>query len=144
MSNFQHHQHGESTVTHIRKILPALIATIALQPYAHATEPAPASAAAPSPVDEEEQVDEGLKRFGYLAGLARGCVVEAQRVDLEREALDLHAGIGRLLGTDRAFLFASSFGYGTTVVVETKDCAEVLKTYEARVAKFRAGRGEQK
>ena len=124
--------------------LSALLATIALQPYAQAAESAATSPAAPTPVDEEEQVDEGLKRFGYLAGLARGCVVEAQRVDLEREALDLHAGIGRLLGTDRAFLFASSFGYGTTVEVETKDCAEVLKTYDARVAKFRAGRGEQK
>jgi hypothetical protein len=89
-------------------------------------------------------LDEGLKRFGYLAGLARGCVVERQRTDLEREALDLHASIARLLGTDRAFLFASAFGYGTTVQVEVKDCAEVLKTYDDRVAKYRAGRGEQK
>jgi hypothetical protein len=117
---------------------------IALQPYARAEEPAAASPAAATPVDEEEQLDDGLKRFGYLAGLARGCVVEAQRVDLEREALDLHAGIARLLGTDRAFLFASSFGYGTTVAVPTKDCADVLENYEQRVAKFRAGRGEKK
>ncbi len=128
----------------VKKLLPALVAVIALQPGAHAAEPAATSPAATTAVDEEEQLDEGLKRFGYLAGLARGCVVEAQRVDLEREALDLHAGIGRLLGTDRAFLFASSFGYGTTVEVETKDCAEVLKNYEARVASFRAGRGEPK
>lgn len=110
---------------------------------AHAAETPAPSAPAATAIDEEEELDEGLKRFGYLAGLARGCVVETQRVDLEREALDLHAGIGRLLGTDRAFLFSSSFGYGTTVQVETKDCAEVLKTYEERVAKFRAGRGEQ-
>jgi hypothetical protein len=111
---------------------------------AHAAETT-ASSAPPAPaVDEEEQVDEGLKRFGYLAGLVRGCIVETQRADLEREALDLHAAIGRLLGTDRAFLFASAFGYGTTVQVETKDCAEVLKTYDERVAKYRAGRGEQK
>ena len=129
-------------MTEMRKFLPILLATMALQPYVHAAEtPAEASPAAAA-VDEEEQLDDGLKRFGYLAGLARGCVVEAQRVDLEREALDLHAGIGRLLGTDRAFLFASSFGYGTTVAVETKDCAEVLKNYEERVARFRAGRGE--
>ena len=134
-------------MSNVWKFLPALLATIALQPHAQAAD-APATPAeknvATAMADEEEQVDEGLKRFGYLPGLARGCVVEAQRVDLEREALDLHAGIGRLLGTDRAFLFASAFGYGTTVVVETKDCAEVLKSYEARVAKFRAGRGEQK
>ena len=111
---------------------------------AHATESSAANEPTASAIDEEEQVDEGLKRFGYLAGLARGCVVDTQRADLEREALDLHAAIGRLLGTDRAFLFSSSFGYGTNVQVETKDCAEVLKTYEERVAKYRAGRGEQK
>lgn len=127
-----------------RNLLLALIALFAFQPSVMAaeapSEPAPAAAA----VDEEEQVDEGLKRFGYLAGLARGCVVENQRAALEREALDLNAAIGRLLGIDRAFLFASSFGYGTTVVVETKDCAEVLKAYESRVEKFRASRGGTK
>jgi hypothetical protein len=132
-------------VTNSWKFLPVLLATIALQPYAHAADaPTEKSPAAAAVVDEEEQLDEGLKRFGYLAGLARGCVVEGQRVTLEREALDLHAAIGRLLGTDRAFLFASSFGYGTTVAVETKDCVEVLNSYDQRVAKFRAGRGEQK
>lgn len=111
---------------------------------AHAVETPAPSAPAATVVDEEEQLDEGLKRFGYLAGLARGCVVETQRADLEREALDLHAGIGRLLGTDRAFLFATALGYGMSVETETKDCAEVLSTYDQRVEKFRAGRGEQK
>jgi len=110
----------------------------------HAAETTAPSAPPAPAVDEEEQVDEGLKRFGYLAGLTRGCVVEAQRADLEREALDLHAAIARLLGTDRAVLFASAFGYGTTVEVETRDCAEVLKTYEERVAKYRAGGGQQR
>lgn len=128
----------------VRGLVPALLAALAPQPCAQAAEPAATGAAARTPVDEEEQLDEGLKRFGCLAGLARGCVVEAQRVDREREALDLHAGIARLLGTDRAFLLASSFGDGTTVMVEIKDCADVLKNCEARVARFCAGRGEQK
>ena len=119
-------------------MLPALIALIAFQPYAMAADTAPAPTPVAATVDEEEQVDEGLKRFGYLAGLARGCVVENQRAALEREALDLNAAIGRLLGIDRAFLFASSFGYGTTVAVETKDCADVLKAYELSVEKYRA------
>ena len=122
----------------------AVALTFSMLQAAHAAETPAPSAPAATAVDEEEQLDEGLKRFGYLAGLARGCVVEAQRADLEREALDLHAAIGRLLGTDRAFLFSSAFGYGTTVQVETKDCAEVLSTYDQRVAKFRAGRGEKK
>jgi hypothetical protein len=123
----------------------AVALTVSVLQAVHAAEvPAQTqSAPAASAVDEEEQLDEGLKRFGYLAGLARGCVVETQRADLEREALDLHAAIGRLLGTDRAFLFSSAFGYGTNVQVETKECAEVLSTYDQRVAKFRAGRGVQ-
>lgn len=125
----------------IARVLPALITLFAFQPHVMAADASSAPAPVAAAADEEEQVDEGLKRFGYLAGLARGCVAENQRAALEREALDLNAGIGRLLGIDRAFLFASSFGYGTTVVVEIKDCAEVLKAYESRVEKFRASRG---
>ena len=109
----------------------------------HAAEPASANSPE-STLDAEEQLDDGLKSFGYLTGLALGCVVEDQRVSLETEAIDLHAAIGRLLGTDRAFLFSSAFGYGTTVEVETKDCKEVLDRYDARVAKFRAARGGAK
>ena len=109
----------------------------------HAAEPASANSPEPT-FDAEEQLDDGLKSFGYLTGLALGCVVEDQRVSLETEAIDLHAAIGRLLGTDRAFLFSSAFGYGTTVKVETKDCKEVLDRYDARVAKFRAARGGPK
>jgi hypothetical protein len=122
----------------------AVVLALPLLQAAHAAEPSKPEATEASAIDTEEQLDEGLKRFGYLAGLARGCVIDAQRVDLEREALDLHAGIARLLGTDRAFLFSSAFGYGTNVEIETKDCAEVLKTYEARVAKFRGDRAEKK
>lgn len=97
-----------------------------------ATEPA---------ADTEELLDDGLKKFGYLTGLATGCVKPEQKADLEREALDLSDGIGRLLGTDRAFFFAAAFGYGTSVTLETQDCEAVLKRYEERVEKFRAGRG---
>lgn len=100
---------------------------------------APQTTAAADAPDPEEQLDTGLKEFGYLTGLALGCVTEAQRVTLERESLDLHAAIARLLGTDRAFLFSSAFGYGTSVEVETKDCQAVLDRYDASVAKFRAG-----
>lgn len=103
---------------------------------------APAASAPPvaSP-DPEEQLDDGLKRFGYLAGLARVCVAESQQTAMDREIMGLHGSIGRLFGTDRAFLFGSAFGYGTSVKVETKDCAEILKAYEARVARQRAAAG---
>ena len=131
-------------MTIAKNLVPAVLATLALQSMAQAADAPAEQTIAAVVADEEEQLDEGLKRFGYLAGLSRGCVIDAQRADLEREALDLHAAIARLLGTDRAFLFATSFGYGTNVVVEIKDCAEVLKNYDQRVEKFRAARGEKK
>lgn len=118
--------------------MPLLLGTAA---QAAQTPGADAPTTANPAVDAEEKLDEGLKGFGYLAGLARGCVTATQQTALDREAMDLHTSIGRLLGTDRAFLFSTSFGYGSSVKVEIKDCAEVLKNYEARVEKHRAASG---
>lgn len=110
---------------------------------------APTSQAQPAPAigaadDPEERLDEGLKGFGYLAGLARVCVAAAQQGDLEREVLDMNGSIGRLFGTDRAFLFAAAYGYGRSIRVEQKDCADILTNYEARAAKHRAAAGGAK
>ena len=100
-----------------------------------------ASSANVDRVETEEQFDEALKRFGYLAGLARGCVVDEQQGALEREVLDLNGSITRLFGVDRAFLFSSAFGYGTSIEVSPEECIEVMKSYELRVARHRAAAG---
>ncbi len=92
-------------------------------------------------VDPEEQLDDGLKGFGYLTGLALGCVEISQRSMLERESLDLNAEIARMFGTDRAYLFAAAFGYGSSVTLKLDECKTVLARYEMRVSKFRQGRG---
>lgn len=125
------------------RVAAALVALLAGD-ATHAEDAKQAAPAAPTAIDEELEVDEGLQRFGYLAGLARGCVSEAQRSRLEREALEMHAGIARLMGTDRAFLFAAAYGYSTNIQVETKECGEVLENYDARVAKHRASEGARK
>jgi hypothetical protein len=101
------------------------------------------SASPPEGSDPEEQIDEGLKGFGYMAGLSLGCVATEQRKALEREVMDLNAEISRLLGIDRAFLFTASFGNGTGVELKIEDCKTVLPRYEARVAKFRQGKGSK-
>lgn len=108
---------------------------------AHAAEAPAARSASGAAIDPEEALDESLKGFGYLSGLARGCSVPADRGKLEREALDLAAVIARLFGTDRAFLYSSSFGYGTSMKIAANECDEVIRQYNARVAKFRAQRG---
>lgn len=91
----------------------------------------------------EEELDDGLKGFGYLTGLATGRVVEQQRSTLEREAMDLHAETTRLLGSDRTFLFSAGFGHGTGVELKLDECKTVLVRYEARVTRFRQARGSK-
>lgn len=119
-----------------RSVLQALLlcAGLTLSPLA-------LSASPPAASDLEERIDEGLKGFGYVAGLALGCVAQEQRKALEREAMDLNAEIARLLGIDRAFLFTAGFGHGTGVELKVEECKAVLTRYEARVATFRQGKG---
>lgn len=103
------------------------------------TAQAPATAPAPDP---EVQLDDGLKSFGYLAGLALGCASKESKSAMERDALNINAEISRLLGSDRAFLFAAGFGYGTSIQIKPEDCKAVTNRYQARVGKFRKSRGE--
>lgn len=91
--------------------------------------------------DVEAAVDAGLERFGYLAGLTHGCASDKQRELLDREVVDLHAGIARLPGSDRSFLFAAAYGYGTNIEVEVKQCKAVIEAYDERVAKHHASTG---
>jgi hypothetical protein len=105
---------------------------------------APLSTLADTPaVTAEEQIDIGLKEFGYLAGLSRGCVAHAQVGDLEREVVNLHGTIGRLLGTDRAFLFAAAFGYGSSLQIPTEECGDVLNRYSVQAQSFRTKTGDR-
>jgi hypothetical protein len=91
----------------------------------------------------EEQLDDGLKEFGYQAGLSLGCVATAQVAALEREVLNVHADLGRLLGTDRAFLFAAAFGYGSAVLTPPGECEDVLEAFETRMQAFQRRDGAQ-
>ncbi|WP_371188597.1 hypothetical protein [Thalassotalea maritima] len=90
----------------------------------------------------ETNVDQGLKNFGYISGLALGCVAKAQKVELEKEVLDINGDINRTLGADRAFLFAAAFGYGTNIQLEQSECKEVLDSYEKQVDAFKQGAGD--
>ncbi|MEM6495032.1 MAG: hypothetical protein AAF650_11710 [Pseudomonadota bacterium] len=90
-------------------------------------------------ISQEERIDNGLKSYGYAAGLARGCVAEQQRQAFEKDVLDIHASIARLLGTDRAFLFSAAFGYGSSVEIEVANCPDIIAEYETRTARYRSG-----
>ncbi|MCL1111641.1 hypothetical protein L2719_19150 [Shewanella schlegeliana] len=85
---------------------------------------------------KEEQIDTGLKNFGYQTGLALGCVAAEQRAQLETEAMNINSEISRTLGGDRAFLYAASFGYGSNIELNVQECTEALANFEKRAAAF--------
>ncbi|MCG9731821.1 hypothetical protein L1D44_18700 [Shewanella sp. Isolate13] len=106
--------------------------------------PVMANAAKEDVVPTEEQVDTGLKNFGYLTGLALGCVAADQSAQLETEAMNISNEISRTLGGDRAFLYAASFGYGTNIELNQQECTEALANFEKRAAAFQQDmRGEK-
>ncbi|MGS0694087.1 hypothetical protein [Shewanella sp. 0m-4] len=85
---------------------------------------------------KEQQIDTGLKNFGYQTGLALGCVTEEQRAQLETEAMNINSEISRTLGGDRAFLYAASFGYGSNIELNVQECKEALANFEKRAGVF--------
>ena len=121
----------------MKRLLTHSIAAGALMLAATGISPVNAQSASGEALSEAEEVDNGLKNFGYIAGLSRGCVAENQQAAFERDVLEIHASITRLLGVDRAFLFSAAFGYGTSVVTDNENCVEVLRQYESRSEKFR-------
>lgn len=99
-----------------------------------------AASKAGASTDQEEMFDEKLREFGYWSGAAHSCVAAEKQGEVERKVLDTFTQIGRLFGTDRAFFFAASFGYGKTIKVEPQKCPEFLSKFEKATAP-RAGKG---
>jgi hypothetical protein len=98
-----------------------------------AQQPAPAQ-----PADEEEQMDDALRKMGYVSGQACQCQTQpADKTKVERQSLDIANGILRLFGSDRAFSYAAAFGAGITGDLGQKKCAEVLQEYEGMIAKIK-------
>ncbi|GIU44744.1 hypothetical protein TUM4438_16650 [Shewanella sairae] len=108
------------------------------------TAPVMANTAKSYIVPTEEQIDTGLKNFGYLAGLALGCVAVDQKAQLETEALNINSQISRTLGSDRAFFYATSFGYGSNIELNQQECTEALANFEKRAAVFHQDTREDK
>ena len=84
----------------------------------------------PAAADDEEQFDEKLRQFGYWSGAAMQCVPEARAAETEREIVRAFNGVAQLFGTDRAFLYAAAFGYGTSRPVDKAKCPEFLKKFQ--------------
>jgi len=88
--------------------------------------------------DEEEQMDNALRKLGYISGQAYQCqTAPADKTKFEKTALDIANGILRLFGSDRAFSFAAAYGVGSTDKIDQKDCAEAIRRYDTAITKLK-------
>lgn len=88
-------------------------------------------------MDEEEQMDKALRRFGYTSGQVFQCQPKEQQTKHERTALDIATNVLRLFGSDRAFYFAAAFGAGATEKMDDKSCAEASRQFRDMVSKLK-------
>lgn len=83
----------------------------------------------PAAADEKETFDQKLREFGYGAGVALSCMDKSKQKQGELRVLGIYNRVAQLFGTDRAFFFASAFGYGASASVDKARYAEFLKTF---------------
>jgi len=74
--------------------------------------------------------DRSIMEFGELAGAAYACL--ADDADLKRHearVFDAYSKLIQLFGTERAFKFSASYGYGTAEQNDEKQCAAIVDRF---------------
>ena len=90
--------------------------------------------------DEDDKLDESVRKFGSAAGAAYQCTAEADRGKLVMEVRQAYTRIGQLFGTDRAFYFAVHFGNSSQAQFDKAKCPELLKKLRESILMRRAAR----
>lgn len=81
----------------------------------------------------EADFDDSLKDLGELAGEVYACEGDDEKRGIhEARVKNIYNEVNKLFGTDRAFLFASAFGYGAANELDKKTCAELSDEFEDR------------
>ena len=90
--------------------------------------------------DEDDKLDESVRKFGSAAGAAYQCTAEADRGKLVMEVRQAYTRIGQLFGTDRAFYFAVHFGNSSQAQFDKATCPELLKKLRESILMRRAAK----
>lgn len=90
--------------------------------------------------DEDDKLDESVRKFGGAAGSAYQCTAEADRGKLIMEVRQAYTRIGQLFGTDRAFYFAVHFGTSSQAEFDKSKCPELLKKLRESILMRRAAK----
>ncbi len=79
----------------------------------------------------EAAFEKSIMEFGELAGAAYACL--ADDADLQRHEVrvfDAYSKLIQLFGSERAFKFSASYGYGTAEPNDEEQCTEIVDQFE--------------
>ena len=90
--------------------------------------------------DEDDKLDESVRKFGSAAGAAYQCTAEADREKLVSDVRQAYTRISQLFGTDRSFYFAVHFGTASQAPFDKGTCPELLKKLRESILIRRAAK----
>ena len=80
----------------------------------------------------DKAFDETIKDLGELAGESYGCMKDENLSKHKDRVAELYNRINQLFGSDRGFLFASSFGYGAANEKAAEHCGKLVAEFDNR------------
>ena len=81
----------------------------------------------------ENDFDDSLKDLGELAGEVFVCLKDSKDDEQHKDRVKVvYQELNKLFGTDRAFIFAASFGYGAASENDAATCTELSDEFEDR------------
>ena len=89
-------------------------------------------------VDEDEKLEESVRNFGYISGVVLSCSKDGEKIEIERKALSYFTEVLRAFGSDSAFYYAASFGFGSVDKQSAMTCDEARAAFEQATAKKKA------
>ena len=91
---------------------------------------------------DDKAMIQKVRSIGIAIGNAYVCTQKEKRQTFKEESLELFDLIIKDVGSDRAFVYATSIGYGASVPKDRLDCPGLLKRWDEMREDFELGGGK--
>jgi len=91
---------------------------------------------------DDKAMIQKVRSIGIAIGNAYVCTEKGKRQAFKEESLELFDLIIKDVGSDRAFVYATSIGYGASVSKDKLDCPSLLKRWDEMREDFELGGGK--
>ena len=79
---------------------------------------------------DDKAMQQKVRSIGLAIGNTYVCTEQDKRQTFKKNSLELFDLIIKDVGSDRAFIYATSIGYGASVSKDKLDCPSLLKRWE--------------